>query len=75
MIFHYWNFKEYRPILAHFFEVYENASIEERINKIHLINPIELIKPKMAYEALPFFPRNWRKWRGNRWQMPDYQLI
>lgn len=75
LIFHYWNFKEYRPILAHFFQVYESATIEERINKIHLINPEELIKPKMAYEALPFFPRNWRKWTNNRWQMPDYQLI
>ena len=57
-IFHYWNFKELRPTLERFFENNKNEPLEKLIeHSTSILNPVQLIKPKMAYEKLP----GWRR--------------
>jgi len=73
-IFHYWNFKEFRGILNHFFTFYAGKPYTAIVSKIDIINPNELIKPKMHYESLGFIPKAIRKLKRNRWTMPSYTL-
>jgi len=61
-IFHYWNFKELRPELERFFDNNKNEPLEKLINHSTMaLNPVRLIKPKMAYEKLPGWRRAIRK--------------
>lgn len=73
-IFHYWNFKEFRGVLADFFTKYESASLSQLIELHTLLLPQEMEKPKRAYEALSFWPRTLRKLSGKRWTMPPYDF-
>jgi hypothetical protein len=73
-IYHYWNFKEFRPILKHFLEHYSTKSYDFLIDKIHFIHPHILSAPKMEYENLNFFAKAIRKLQKNRWKMPAYSL-
>lgn len=70
-VFHYWNFKEFRPVLLHFFAKYLTAS--DLQSRFENINPLELEKPKRAYEVLSFWPKTLKKFSG-RWKMPEFQL-
>jgi hypothetical protein len=76
--FHYWNFKEFRTVLVEFFHYHQNkrSTLETIIHNIDNIRPDELIKPKRAYEKLPFFSKALRKLKGknNLWKMPKYNL-
>ncbi|GAL83035.1 hypothetical protein CHU_0606 [Sporocytophaga myxococcoides] len=73
-IFHYWNFKEYRAVLDNFFTYYSGKPYQLILTKIDIINPQVLIKPKMQYENLSFFPKAMRKLKKKRWMMPLYTL-
>ncbi|SFC62272.1 hypothetical protein SAMN05421780_107140 [Flexibacter flexilis DSM 6793] len=73
-IFHYWNFKEFRGVLADFFTKYEGESLQKLIALHTLLLPQDMEKPKRAYEALSFLPRTLRKLSGKRWTMPPYRF-
>ena len=64
-IYHYWNFKEFRPIAAAFFTEYPNTA--DRLAALHTIHPRITGKPKAEYEALPFWAKTLRKWRGKKY--------
>lgn len=77
--FHYWNFKEYRQVLLAFFEYHhsQSSSLAKILSCIDFIRPDELIKPKLAYQSLAFWPKAFRKLvtrKNHRWQMPSYRL-
>ncbi|ABG57893.1 hypothetical protein [Cytophaga hutchinsonii] len=76
-LYHYWNFKEFRIVLAEFFKYHLNrGSVEQMIQDIDSIRPDVLIKPKLEYETLPFLKKNIRKLGGkkNRWKFPAYTI-
>ena len=61
VIFHYWNFKELRPVLESFFENNKHEPLSKLIDYSSALDPVELIRPKMAYEGLPGWRRAIRK--------------
>jgi hypothetical protein len=73
-IFHYWNFKELRLILADLFSRYNNKSVEEWCELSKKIVPMDLIKPKLEYENLRGFKKILRKLKGQKWKMPVVDL-
>ena len=72
-IFHYWNFKEFRNTLKGFFNInQEEAAIKKEYLKI---DPEELIKVKYAFEAAPFFTKQFNKFTGKWKKKIAYQHI
>lgn len=61
VIFHYWKFKEFRQILAVFFEYAQDKTFPQLIQLASNIPPSELIKPKLARKKPPFWVKFWRK--------------
>jgi len=76
-VYHYWNFKEFRIVLAEFFNYHLNkSSVDTMVQDVDSIRPDVLIKPKLEYESLPFLRKSIRKLRGkkNRWKFPSYTI-
>lgn len=74
-IHHYWYFKEFRPVLKHFFAHNKRKNFKQLQNEIHKIDPGYLSSEKREYKKLDFWQRTWRKiTTGKRWQMPKYEL-
>ena len=71
-IYHYWNFKEFRQVLAVFFEKYNDVDLEELLVLHEKLSPQELIVPKLEYESLGQVAKTFRKITGKRWQMPPF---
>lgn len=65
-IFHYWDFKEYRSVLKHFFEEHKGEKFEVWTRSIDSILPMELIKKKHAYLKRPYLLRKLDKWLGKQ---------
>jgi len=77
VVFHYWNLKEFRKVLAEFFAFHDqNSSLETMVADVDAIRPDRLIKPKMEYESLSFILKALRKLKGksNRWVFPTYHI-
>jgi len=73
-IFHYWNFKEFRQLLKHFFD--EETTFEQIIANFNTINPIEQIKPKMEFEKKPHLTKQFLKYVLKKtWQLPIYKTL
>lgn len=72
-IFHYWNFKEFRAVLAEFFQAYESRPFTEITGKMQRIDPRELIQPKLAFERKPSLVRKIQSLFGSTWQMPPWR--
>jgi hypothetical protein len=76
-VFHYWNLKEFRTVLAEFFAYHlPEHTVTEMIQDVDSIRPDILIQPKLEYESLAFIKKNLRKLRGkeNRWKFPAYVI-
>ena len=73
-IYHYWNFKEFRQVLAAFFEHNKGQDIDTLIARIGLIDTQTLHQPKLQYEALPMLRRSLKRKSGKPWQLPAYRL-
>lgn len=74
-IFHYWNFKEFRTVLADFFAFYKDRDMTVLLAAIHNISPLNLGKAKQEYESLGKPAKFLRKLKiKNGWQMPQYKL-
>jgi lipopolysaccharide biosynthesis glycosyltransferase len=76
-VFHYWNLKEFRIILAEFFKYHlPFNSLDKMIQDVDSIRPDVLILPKLEYESLSFIKKNLRKLMGRkrRWKFPAYSI-
>jgi hypothetical protein len=71
IVFHYWNFKEFREILQQFFDFYAHHSLEELAEKSYQIIPKELSKDKEMYYQLSFWGKLRRKIKGSKWVIPQ----
>jgi hypothetical protein len=74
-VFHYWNFKEIRPVLNDFLSSHQNLSFKE-LSKIGAkIDIKELFIPKGLFESLPRWKQKVRKiFKLKTWQMPEYKF-
>lgn len=74
-IYHYWNFKEFRSVLADFFEHYKGEGIDAMLKGMQKIEPMRLSKAKAKFESLGKMAKFFRKMKvKNGWQMPAYEL-
>lgn len=76
-VFHYWNLKEFRTVLAEFFKYHlPFNSLDKMIQDVDSIRPDVLILPKLEYESLSFIKKNLRKLMGRkrRWKFPAYSI-
>lgn len=71
IVFHYWDFKEFRGILQQFFDFYAHHSLEELAEKSYQIIPKELSKDKEMYYQLSFWGKLRRKIKGSKWVIPQ----
>lgn len=73
-IFHYWNFKEFRPLLKKYLMVQD--TFEKIQATLHTINPVQLIKPKMEFEQQAHLALQFKKHiLKQKWYMPDYSQL
>jgi hypothetical protein len=73
-VFHYWNFKEFRPLLKEYFIVQD--TFEKVLSTSHSINPAHLIIPKMKFEKQAHFMQQFKKYvLKQKWYMPNYSQI
>lgn len=68
-VFHYWNFKEFRQVLAYLFENYKKTDDLFAIFDKNKVD--EMIVPKRVYESLPSWKRKIKKLLKNTWVMPE----
>lgn len=74
-VFHYWNFKEIRPVLNDFLSSHKNISFVELAVIASKLDIKNLFKPKFAFESLPRWKQKIRKiFRLSTWEMPDYKF-
>ncbi len=74
-VYHYWYFKDFRPIVSSFFKKYSHNSVKEFINKMDSINPEVLSVPILEYKAMNFWQKTIQKIKlGKKWQIPGYDL-
>lgn len=72
---HYWYFKEFRQVLAHFFEHHSNTAFNVLVAEIHKILPYELSHEKRAYKRMGFWTKQWTKLsKGAKWRITPYRL-
>ncbi|MFN8417620.1 MAG: hypothetical protein U0U66_14920 [Cytophagaceae bacterium] len=76
VLFHYWFFKEYRAILAEFFDYHfqKGSSIKNVMDKMVQIDPIKLSSPKLNYIQAGFFNKIYKRVFEKKWTTPKYQL-
>ncbi len=74
-IHHYWDFKEFRPVLAHFFSHHKGKNWAELVALADRINPQMMAVDKRKYKKMSFLQKQWQKLRtGKKWKIPHYQL-
>lgn len=75
-IYHYWDFKEFRPILKEFFDYNSSKNLLELIAEIDKIDPIILSKDKVDYRKMTFFGKIVKRIlnKGKKWENAPYKL-
>jgi hypothetical protein len=75
-LFHYWNLKEFRVVLKHFFQKYEGAPLSVLMEKSALILPENIVPDKVAYGQIPSLNRRIKRWLKKDWKIDPYlQLL
>jgi hypothetical protein len=74
-VFHYHVFKEFRLDLERFFERYGALPVSERLAHWPEIDPVLRIQPKLQFNALPKWRRQWLKLIGRPWQALPYPWV
>ena len=69
-VYHYWNLKEIRPVLATFFALPPSRSLQEWQARAARLNVPALAEDKARFWALPGWRRAVRRWLGRGWQLP-----
>ncbi|MCZ2356478.1 MAG: hypothetical protein LC115_07295 [Bacteroidia bacterium] len=73
ILFHYWNFKEFREVLAVFWQKNEEKTWEQKCSLAQNIRPEKLIQHKISFEQKPYWIRKLRKWFGIKLKLPISQ--
>ncbi|MDQ3277537.1 MAG: hypothetical protein M3Q06_04380, partial [Bacteroidota bacterium] len=73
LVAHYWNLKEFRWLLQHFFTLNTEENIPNLIKKLHALDAMAIQQDKNTYEQMPFLHRWFRKLSGKGWKIAPYQ--
>ena len=71
-LFHYWNLKEFRIVLQHFFQKYEGAPLAVLMERSALILPENILPDKLAYGEISSLKRRFRRWLRKDWKIGPY---
>jgi hypothetical protein len=69
VIFHYWDFKEYRQLLDQFFQKNEGQKFESWTQEIEIYNPIKMYDSKLEFLKKPYLLRKILKFVGKGYQV------
>lgn len=69
ILFHYWDFKEYRQLLDVFFKKYGNKKIHEWSSAIEKYTPMAMYKTKEQFLSKPYLIRKFLKLLGKGYQI------
>jgi len=69
---HYWNLKEFRKFLNHFFKIYEEESIPNLVKLAHPIDAAAIQKEKETFDALPVHKKWIAMLTGKKWNIDTY---
>ena len=70
-VYHYWNLKEIRSVLAVLFALPPTRRLSEWQARAARLNVPALAEDKARFRALPGWRRALRRWLGRGWQLPD----
>lgn len=70
---HYWNLKEFRKLLTHFFAKNLEESIPVLVKKVHHLDAMKIMNEKKAHQQLPVLQRWWKDLSGTGWRIGNYQ--
>jgi hypothetical protein len=73
-VYHYWNLKEIRPVLAQLFGSQPGATLAEWQTRATSLDVPALAEAKARFRALPGWQRAVRRWMGRGWQLPPNLL-
>lgn len=69
-VYHYWNLKEIRPVLARLFAPRPGATLASWQARAASLDVPALAEDKARFRALPGWQRAVRRWLGRAWQLP-----
>jgi len=69
-VYHYWNLKEIRPVLARLFAPQPGATLASWQARVAGLDVPALAEGKARFRALPGWRRAVRRWLGRAWQLP-----
>ena len=69
---HYWNLKEFRYLLQHFFKINEEESIPNLVKAVHPIDAKKIQEEKEAFEELPLLKKWLATFAGKSWNIKKY---
>ncbi len=73
-IFHYWNLKEFRLLLAAFFADYSTADMNMLINLSEQILPEQIVDAKLRFQKAPVLEKFFKKISGKAWDIDNYKI-
>ena len=73
-VYHYWNLKEIRPVLAALFALPPPAGLAGWLARATRLDVPALAEGKARFRALPGWRRALRRWLGRGWQLPTPSL-
>ncbi|WP_018616037.1 hypothetical protein [Segetibacter koreensis] len=73
-IFHYWNLKEFRLLLADFFANNSSADVNTLINRSEQILPEQIVEAKLKFQKASVLTRVFKKISGNEWKIGNYKI-
>jgi hypothetical protein len=73
-VYHYWNLKEIRPVLAQLFAPQPSATLASWQARAASLDVPALAEGKAQFRALPGWRRAVHRWLGRAWQLPAHLL-
>ena len=73
-VYHYWNLKEIRPVLAQLFAPRAGATLADWQARAASLDVPSLAEGKAQFRALPGWRRAVQRWLGRAWQLPAHLL-
>lgn len=73
-VYHYWNLKEIRPVLAQLFAPRPGATLADWQARAASLDVSSLAEGKAQFRALPGWRRALWRWLGRAWRLPAHLL-
>jgi hypothetical protein len=73
-VYHYWNLKEIRPVLARLFTPLPGVTLASWQARAATLDVPALAEDKARFRALPGWRRAVQRWLGRAWQLPPHLL-